>query len=295
MSTEQIATHSKYSNVSERFAPSAQAQGVFARATHAERIGQDVFVAEVSERWNVLRGPNGGYLAALLLATMQRRLGDAARRPRVLSLQYPKVPSAGPVEIHTQLTRSGRSMSWLSAELWQNDELCVAARAAFSAQWPSIEYNLVQPPVLPADAQTAPTLEGLPPFALHYHYRSLFATPMASQGHDAVGGYIRLREPEPYSAPLMAALADAWFPSTFAHDRRPSMAATLDLTVHFRDYEALEQLEPSAEILSVFRSRLATEGFFEEDGELWSPSGKLLVQSRQLAIAAPYGSSISKR
>ena len=288
MSTEQLATSSKNRNVSERF-------GAFAHSMYTERVAEDLYLADVSERWNVLRGPNGGYLAALLLATLQRRLADDTRRPRVLSLHYPKVPASGQVEIRTQLTRTGRSMSWLSAELWQNDELCVAARAAFSGEWPSIEYNHVKPPVLPESAQTVPPMEGLPTFAQHYTYRSLFATPMASAGHDAVGGYIRLREPEPYSAPLMAALTDAWFPSTFAYERRPSMAATIDLTVHFRDYAALEQLDASDEVLAVFRSRLATEGFFEEDGELWSPSGQLLVQSRQLAIAAPYGSSITKR
>jgi acyl-CoA thioesterase len=294
MSIQQAASHSQYSNVSARI---ADATGTFARSTAAQQIGPDLYRAEVSAAWNVLRGPNGGYLAALLLATMQRRLDDTSRRARVLSLHYPKVPAPGPVEIRVQITRTGRSMSWLGAELYQDDELCVAARAAFSADWPSLEYDHTVQPTLPADAQLrpTPTIDGFPPFASHYHYRSLFATPMAGDGHDAVGGYIRLREPEPYSAPLMAALSDAWFPSTFAYDRRPSMGATLDLTVHFRDHTALEQLDPSAEILSVFRSRLATQGFFEEDGELWSPSGKLLVQSRQLAIAAPYGTSISQR
>lgn len=267
---------------------------MFARTTHAERSADDLWQATIDARWNVLRGPNGGYLAALLLATMQRRLDDPSRQPRVLSLHYPKVPAPGAVEIRTQLSRSGRSMSWLSAELYQDDELCVAARAAFSADWPSLEYDTNVPPVIPEGAEIR-IMDGLPPFASHYQYRSVYATPLASAGHDAVGGYIRLREPELYSAPLLAALSDAWFPSTFAHDRRPSMGATLDLTVHFRDYAALAQLAPTDEVLSVFRSRLATQGFFEEDGELWSPSGKLLAQSRQLAIATPYGTSISKR
>jgi acyl-CoA thioesterase len=287
MSVEQAAIASKTTSASKRL-------GVFAQTTHAERVSEDLWQATIDPRWNVLRGPNGGYLAALLLATMQRRLDDAGRLPRVLSLHYPKVPAPGPVEIRTGLTRSGRSMSWLTAELYQDDELCVAARAAFSADWASLEYDTTVQPTAPAGAEVR-ILDGLPPFASHYQYRSVFATPMASGGHDAVGGYIRLRDPEPYNAPLMAALSDAWFPSTFAHDRRPSMGATLDLTVHFRDHAALAELDFRDEIFAVFRSRLARQGFFEEDGELWSPSGKLIAQSRQLAIATPYGTSLSKR
>lgn len=294
MSTQEATRLMSVSEVSSAVAPLSPVVGVFTRTTHAERAAQDLWYATIDPRWNVLRGPNGGFLAALLLATMQRRLDDAGRHARVLSLHYPKVPAPGAVEIRTQLTRSGRSMSWLSAELYQDDELCVAARAAFSADWPSVEYDKTVPPELP-EGPGLDRLEGLPPFTSHYRYRSLFATPMASGSHDAVGGYIRLREPEPYSTPLLAAMSDAWFPSTFAHDRRPTMGATLDLTVHFRDGAALAQLRPEEELLSVFRSRLATQGFFEEDGELWSASGKLLAQSRQLAIAAPYGSSLSKR
>jgi len=34
----------------------------------------------------------------------------------------------------------------------------------------------------------------------------------------------------------------------------------------------------------VFRTRVVHEGFLEEDGEIWSRDGRLLAQSRQLAI-----------
>lgn len=263
-------------------------QSGFARAVAAERQAEDRWTAVIDDSWRVLRGPNGGFLAALLLETMTRRLADPERRVRVLSLHYPQVPKSGPVEIRTAITRAGRSMTWLCAELWQADEPCVAARAAFSGDWPGVEFARGQPPQVPPPEAGQVLIEGLPPFTRHYHYRSLFATPLAGNGHDAVGGYIRLREPHPYDPPLMAALADAWFPATFAFDRRPVMGATLDLSIHFRDHAALAALDPSDYVLSVFRSRLANEGFFEEDGELWSRDGRLIAQSRQLAIATPY-------
>lgn len=262
----------------------------FARALRAERLAEERWAAEIDDTWRVIRGPHGGFLAALLLETMTRRLADPTRAARVLTVHYPRVPSAGDVEIRTSVTRSGRSMSWLSAELWQRDELCVAARAAFSGDWPGVEFDRHARPRVPALEQAESLPEALlPPFTRNFHYGSLFATPMDDNGADAVGGYIRLREPSVYDAPLLAAIADAWYPSTYAFDRRPVMGATVDLTVHFRDHEALRALDPAEYVLSVFRSRLARQGFFEEDGEIWSSDGRLLAQSRQLAIGTPYG------
>jgi acyl-CoA thioesterase len=265
-------------------------QSAFARAVQAQRstTDPDHWTAVVDDSWRVLRGPNGGFLAGLLLQTMSQRLADPTRRARVLSLHYPKVPNAGPVEIRTSVSRSGRSMSWLTAELWQADELCVAARAAFSSDWPGVEFNQHTPPNLLPPEQGQVLTQGLPPFTRHFHYRSLYATPLADNGADAVGGYIRLREPHAYDEPLIATLADAWFPATFAFDRRPVMGATLDLTIHFRDHSALDSLTASDYVISIFRTRLANEGFFEEDGEIWSRDGRLIAQSRQLAIATPY-------
>ena len=44
---------------------------------------------------------------------------------------------------------------------------------------------------------------------------------------------------------------------------------------------------PGEFVLGRFSSRLLHDGFFEEDGELWAPDGRLLAQSRQLAIVLP--------
>ena len=263
-------------------------RSAFARDIHTERVSDDRFVGAVDDRWRVLRGPNGGFLAAILLEAMIRRGGDDSRSPRVLTAHYPRVPRPGPIEVRTRELRHGRSISWLEADLVQQGEVCVVARAAFSDTWPSLEYARWSAPTLLPPDRGAPLGDELPPFTRHFDYRSLLATPADRAGHDAVGGYIRLRDPHPYDAPLITAMTDAWFPSTFARDPQPVMAATLDLTVHFRSYAALRRLDPRDYVVSLFRSRLATEGFFEEDGEIFAPNGDLIAHSRQLAIATPY-------
>ena len=56
---------------------------------------------------------------------------------------------------------------------------------------------------------------------------------------------------------------------------------TLELTVHLRSGAAA----PADWALARFVTRTAREGLLEESGEIWSRDGRLLAQSRQLALA----------
>ena len=58
---------------------------------------------------------------------------------------------------------------------------------------------------------------------------------------------------------------------------------TVDLTVHIRSIEALQRMSPDDWMAARFRTTVATEGFLEEDGQLWAPDGTLIAHSRQLA------------
>jgi hypothetical protein len=83
----------------------------------------------------------------------------------------------------------------------------------------------------------------------------------------------------------VAALMDAWAPAVFTRASGPFLAPTIDLTIHFRAPTPIAGTKGDDFYLSAFRSTVANDGFFEEDGELWSPHGELLAQSRQLALA----------
>jgi acyl-CoA thioesterase len=57
-------------------------------------------------------------------------------------------------------------------------------------------------------------------------------------------------------------------------------APTIDLTIHFRS--PLPAAGPL--LLGRFTNSYVRDGFFEEDGRLWSPDGTLVAQSRQLGL-----------
>ena len=66
------------------------------------------FEATVDEAWWVARGPNGGYLAAIVLRALTEAVADADRVPRSLTIHFVAPPEAGTVSIDTKIERQGR-------------------------------------------------------------------------------------------------------------------------------------------------------------------------------------------
>ncbi len=73
-------------------------------------------------------GPNGGYLAAIVLRAMVAEVGEGEREPRSLTLHYLRPPADGPVHIAVTVERAGRSLSSVTARLEQDGRVCIIAR-----------------------------------------------------------------------------------------------------------------------------------------------------------------------
>lgn len=244
------------------------------------------FAGEVSSAWSVQRGPNGGYLAALILHALQMTAGEGID-PRSLTLHYLAPPTASACEVAVTVERAGRTMSMLSARLTQGDRLCVLAVAVFSRPRAGLEIVEEHMPDAPAPEDATPISVGMgPEFWSNYEVRAAFGAPPFS-GSESMrsGGWLRLREARTADALFLAALTDAWFPQVFTRLTAPAPAPTIDLTIHFRAHLPLANARPDDWYLLAVSTRLATEGFFEEDAEVWSRDGRLLAQSRQLALA----------
>jgi acyl-CoA thioesterase len=266
----------------------------FSELTAVARSDTDTFSLDVDPSSFIARGPNGGYIAAVLLRALLARVSDldggsASRAPRSLTVHYPAPPAVGPAVVTTEVIRAGRSLVTCEARLAQEGKPMATALAAFSPAWPGQAWHDRSAPQVPsAETLTHGGLERPPlPFLDYWDHRFTKGRVVDPAGPAETEGWIRLAAPEPIDGPVVAAMTDAFPPAVFTRLAAANPVPTVDLTIHFRAGLPMAGLEPDDFVLGRFRTRTIAEGFLEEDGELWTADGALLAQSRQLAIMLP--------
>lgn len=273
----------------------------FERDTAVRRVGDDEFDATIDEGWLVHRGPNGGYVAAIILRALTDRVSDASRAPRSLTVNYVAPADVGSIRVTTVVERTGRSLTSCSARLHQGDRLVALAVAAFAAPRPGPEFcDVVMPQVASAGEIVANEIPDEAPAITHrWDMRWALGNPpwveRPPSREALAGGWIRLEEPQVVDACAIAAVTDAWVPPVFSRIREPMIVPTVDLTIHFRASLPLPDASADDYVLVVFRTEAAKEGFLEESGEVWSSDGTLMAQSRQLAAVVPFSRSPADR
>jgi len=265
----------------------------FDQATAVEQVAPGRFTHIFGDEWTGLGGPHGGFLAAVLLRAMEAEVGSG-RAPRSLTVHFAAPPAIGPSLIEVREERRGGRLSTVSARLTQGNATMAVALGALSAprEGPDITDAVMPEVPLPEDLAPTPDRPHQPRFADHFDYRYALGGRVFHGGDRAYsGGWLRLRQPVPIDAAVVACLADAWMPALFTRIDYRAYAPTVDLTVHFRAALPLTEVGPEEFLLGVFSSKRAEGGFWEEDGELWTRGGRLLAQSRQLALVVPVGIS----
>jgi acyl-CoA thioesterase len=261
----------------------------FDRDTAIRKVGDGVYEASISKRWWVVRGPNGGYLAAILVRALTDAVDDPLRFPRSFTVHYASAPVEGSVRISVRIERTGRSMTSCSCRMEQEGKLVALALAAFSASRDAPELSDVAMPAVPSPGSlpAAEPLPGMPEIGRRFDQRWAIGERPGLDARRAekadTGGWLRLAEPRLADATVLAAYADAWIPAIFTRFDQPVVVPTVDLTIHFRVPLPYAALGEDDFALVRFVTKLAADGFLEEDGEIWAPDGTLLAQSRQLA------------
>jgi acyl-CoA thioesterase len=248
-------------------------------------VGENRWTGEIADGWATPRGPLGGYVLALLLRAFDLAVADPKRSARSVTMHFLRVPEVGPVELTATIERAGRSLSTLSGRMERDGKLLGLALAAYSIPWESPLLGDEAMPTVEPPAGREPVGDlgrGEPPsFTKRLTMQHRFGEPPFSEADEGLtGGWLGLREERPVDALTLAVLADAWFPAPWPRLKALAPAPTIDLTIHFRVPLPLDDTL----LLGRFRNRVVRDGFFDEDGELWTPDGRLVAQSRQLAL-----------
>jgi acyl-CoA thioesterase len=257
------------------------------RDTAVEPLGGGRFGATIRAAWSGPPGPNGGYVAALVLRAIKAAVAEPAREPRSLTVHFLSPPRDGAVEISVEIERSGRSASSCSARLHQGGKLRCIALCVLSTDFEAAANWATPPPEAPAPGALEPADTSFlpPPIFDQLEMRMVFGGIPFTGTEGEAGGWVRTRLPTPLDHELIAMYADSWWPAPFPRLQGPMLAPTLDLTIHFRGELPAAEHE---QVLARFTASTSSRGFFEEDGQLWSEDGTLLAQSRQLALARPW-------
>ena len=255
-------------------------------ATALRAAGDGSYEGDVDARWWTPRGPLGGYVMALAMRALMLAVDDASRPPRSLTLYFLSSPKAEPVTLRPLVERTGRSMTMASVRMEQSGVPVALGLAAFSGPWSGETLDEspmpeVEPPAPRTEARQYLDEAPRPPFRELLVMQRRFGAPFFTRAdHAETGGWLGLREERPMDALSVVLLADAWFPAPWPRVDELMPAPTIEMTVYFRAPLPL----PDPLLLGRFRTSLVRDGFFEETGELWTPDGTLVAQSRQLAL-----------
>jgi acyl-CoA thioesterase len=257
----------------------------FDAATTLAGDGPD-FGVTLDGRWDGQQSTNGGFL--LTLAT--RAIGQVLPFPDPLVVAgfFLRPGSPGPAEVRTQVIQAGRTTGFAEAGIHRDGKQLLRATAAYTdlaaaAARGGPSYLSRRPPALPAP-DDCPVLHRVtdPPMTLvdriEYRMAELpgWVTQAPPSGTPVYQGYLRFadgREPDLLSLPLFV---DCIAPA--AKELDIQQMTTVELTVQLRARPAPGWL--------AFRTqtRYLADGYFEEDAELWDSAGRLVAQSRQLAL-----------
>lgn len=261
----------------------------FDSATEVVRVGENRYAVELDPGYLIGTAMNGGYLMAVL---QRSALAESDHLHAVSSsYHFHRPASSGPAEIETRVLKRGRTVTTVQTTLFQEGRTILTGTLATATLDPHAEPRYAAPqPAIPPQHQC----RRVDPRQSHLPDDGFLARVDVDFSPDS---YAALARERTVTTPELCGYVDlsardggsAKDPLAFlplAVDALPpivsllvdwSWAPTVELTWHLR---AIPEPGPLA-----FRSTcaLVSDGWFDENVDLWDVRGRLVAQSRQLA------------
>ena len=254
----------------------------FAGATAVRSLGDARYAGSIEPGWDIAGNANGGYLMAIGARAASEAAGG--RTPITLTAHFHAPGRPGPVTIDTNVEKQGRRFTTVTARLRDSDRSLMTLLGSYAASPPepsAIERVDAAPPDMPPPDECRllePTDTFPPPFVGKVELRIHPDDAIGGSDTPRFRGWFRLRSGEPIDAVGLIVAVDAFPPTIFNANLPVAWTPTLEMTAHLRGTP-----EPGW-LRCQFTTRFITGGLLEEDGEVWDQTGRLVAQSRQLAL-----------
>lgn len=235
-------------------------------------------------------GPFGGVTAATILRALLEH-PQRAGEPLALTVNYCAPIAEGDFDIDVRLVKANRSTQHWCVELSQDGrEAATLATAVFAERRPSWSQQQAKMP----DATPFETIKRYPDVAAawirQYDFRFIEGyTELRGGGSkmQPASAFSKLwigdRVPRRIDAPSLMAMSDAFFARIFHAKGEIVPFGTVSLTTYFHaDADDLAR-EDITRVLGVADARIFHKSYGDQSGELWSPSGRLLATTTQIA------------
>jgi acyl-CoA thioesterase len=251
--------------------------------------GDSGWIGHTSPDYWAFIGPFGGATAATILRALTEhpeRLGD----PLSLTVNYCAPIVEGSFDLDVRLLKANRSSQHWSVELTQNGaEVAAFATAVFAVRRPSWSHQSVKfPDTTPFEAtRRYPNVAAS--WVKQYDFRFVEGEPAwgGTPNAEPASGFSKLwigdRSPRKIDALSLMSMSDAFFARIFHVRRELVPIGTVSLTTYFHTDAGDLAAEDITRVLATADARVFYKSYGDQSGELWSPNGRLLATTTQMA------------
>jgi hypothetical protein len=258
----------------------------FAEVSALAPSGSGRFDGEIDPEWTIGGKPNGGYLLSMMARAAT--WSGPHDHPIAASAHYLRSPEPGPVTIHAEVLRAGRSATQIRARMEQGGTPCIESliTCAHLAADTTPYWDRGVPDVSRVDKADCVHFVPDPPGGLRIAILEqvevcLEATPKAEAGDTRGGrgelrGWLGLPQGEAFD-PISLLFAVDSFPPATIDIEFSGWVPTLELTVYVR------AVPTPGPVRVLQRAQLIDGGRVDEACFVWDASGRLVAHGTQLA------------
>jgi acyl-CoA thioesterase len=264
-----------------------KAPHVFDEATQVT-AGDSCWQGKTSPDYWAFVGPFGGCTAATILRALidhPQRAGD----PLALTVNFCAPVAEGDFDLDIRLVKANRSSQhWIVEMTQKGGEVATLATAVFAERRPSWSHAQAPFPDAKPYEQTLPYARVAAPWVRQYDFRFVEGEPNTGGPVSAPpNSYSKLwigdRVPRKIDQLALMSMSDAFFARVFHARRELVPFGTVSITTYFHVDANELAAEDITRVLAIADAKIFNKSYGDQNGELWSPSGRLLATTTQIA------------